>query len=141
MSSGFVMRSTCVSGETESEVLPPLLRAVIADALREALDLGLPVRRDRLEERDEVRRADDVDAAREHVRREREPDERRVAAVAPAVDGDLVLLRDLLGHRPADGVEQVVVHLRGPLLVGGVDELLPEARRASVVHAQHGVPA
>ena len=40
-----------------------------------------------------------------------------------------------------DGVEQVVVHLAGPLAVGGVDEILAEAGRAAVVDAEHRIAA
>ena len=76
---------------TLGQQLLAFLGARIADARGELFEERLPVRRDRREQRLQVRRADDVDAARERVGREREADERRVAAVRTAVDGDLVL--------------------------------------------------
>ena len=45
------------------------------------------------------------------------------------------------GDRPVDGVDQVVVHLAGPLVVAGGGEGFAEAGRAAVVHLQHRVAA
>ena len=53
----------------------------------------------------------------------------------------LLRVGDLFLDGPVDGVDQVVVHLAGPLLVAGVDEFLAEAGRAAVVDAQHRVAA
>ena len=44
-------------------------------------------------------------------------------------------------HRQFYGVEQVVVHLAGPLAVAGVEELLAVAGRAAEVDLKHGVAA
>ncbi len=141
ISSGFLILLDERQRRALVEELLALLGRVVADAVLEHLHHRRPVRRDRLEQRDEVRRADDVDAAGEHVGRERQADERGVAAVAAAHDGDLVRVGDLLLDGPVDGVDQVVVHLAGPLLVAGVEELLAEAGRAAEVDAQHGVAA
>ena len=92
-------------------------------------------------QRHQVRRPDEVDAAREHVGRHRQADQRRVAAVAAARDRDLVLRRDAAVDRPRHRVEQVVVHLAAPLVVGGVEELLAEAGRAAEVDLEHRVAA
>ena len=42
---------------------------------------------------------------------------------------------------PIDGVDEVVVHLAGPLLVSGVEELLAEALGPAVVDAEDRVAA
>ena len=82
-----------------------------------------------------------LDGAGERVRRERRPDQRRVAAVAAAHDRHLLRVGVALLDGPVDGVDQVVVHLAGPLAVAGVEELLAEAGRAAEVHLQHRVAA
>jgi hypothetical protein len=50
-------------------------------------------------------------------------------AVARAVDGDPLWIRDLLRDRPVDRVDEVVMHLGAPLEIRGVDERLAEAAR------------
>jgi hypothetical protein len=117
---------------TREQELLPVLGAVIADPLREVLDLALPVRRDRLEERREVRRTDDVDPAREEVGRERETDERRVSAVAAAQDRDLVLGRDVLADRPPDRIDEIVVVATRAATLNGV-WFRPERARMRIV--------
>ena len=121
------------------EETPPLLGRVIARPHLPDRLPRLPVGRDRLEQRDDVRDADVVDGARELLGREGQADERRIAAVASAEDRHALGIGDSLGDRPVDGVDQVVVHLAGPLEVGGVDERFAKARRAAEVHAEHGV--
>ena len=100
----------------------------------------LPVGREALDQRDEIRRADDVDAARERVGRERQAHQRRVATVRSAHDRDLVLLREAVVG-PLHRVDEIVVHRPCELHVRDVDELLAEAGRAAVVGWQYGVTA
>ena len=95
--------------------LAPCLGARIADAAGQVLEERRPVGRDGRQQRLEVGRADDVDAAAEHVRREGEARQRGIAAVGAAHDGDAARVGDALLHGPCDGVEQVVVHLAAPL--------------------------
>jgi hypothetical protein len=62
----------------------------------------------------------------------------------PSQDADAAAHRtsgDAVPDGPVDGVDEIVVHLGGPFLVAGVDELLAEAGRAAEVHAQHRVAA
>ncbi len=77
----------------------------------------------------------------ERVGREGKPDERGIAAVAASHDRDVFGIGDFFFHGPAHRVEQVVVHLGGPLLIAVVRELFAEAGRAAIVHAQHRIAA
>ena len=121
--------------------LAPRLGARIADPPGQVLEERRPVGRDGRQQRLQIGRADDVDAAAEHVRREGQARQRGVAAVGAAHDGDAGRIGDALLHRPGDGVEQVVVHLAAPFEVAGVDERLAEAGRAAEVDGQHGPAA
>ena len=141
ISSGFGMAPAACSGERSLQQLAPRLGARIADPPGQVLEERCPVGRDGRQQRLQVGRADDVDAAAEHLGREGEARQRRVAAVGAAHDGDAVRVGDALLHRPVDGVEQVVVHLAAPFEVAGVDERLAEAGRAAEVDRQHGLAA
>ena len=78
----------------------------------------------------------------EHLRREGESDQGRVTAVTAAHDRHPVPgRRSFLVHRPADDVDQVVVHLARPLPVAGVHERLAEAVGSAVVDRDHRVAA
>ena len=92
-----------------------------------------PSRRDRLDEGLQVRRADDINRAAEHVGRERGADQGGVAAVGAAGDRHPLPVDAALPDDVLDRVDEVVVHGRRPLLVAGVEEILPVAGRAAVV--------
>ena len=114
----------------------------VADARVEDRPDGLPVGRDRGEQRRDAGRADDVDAGRVEVRREGEAGERGVAAVRAAHDADAVGVGDALLDEPLRAVGQVVLHgARAPLAVARVEVVFAVARRAAEVGLQHGVAA
>src|SRR5262249_1723726 len=56
-------------------------------------------------------------------------------------DRHLLRISDALIDSPLYGVDQVVVHLAGPLAVASVEELLAEAGGAAIIHLKHGVAA
>ena len=89
------------------------------------MDLRRPVRRDGLDQSDNARGANDVHAASERVRGERQTNQRGVASVTAAVDADSIRIRITLAHRPFLGVQQIVMHGAAPLTVAGIEELLP----------------
>ena len=106
----------------------------VADLAKQVVAHRAPVGGNRVEERLDVRRTDDVDAARVQIGREREAREARVPAVAAAVDADLFLVGDARVDRPAHRVGQVVLHRAdAPLAVALVQELLAEARARAIV--------
>ena len=102
---------------------------------------GLPVGRDVLSEGHEVGDAEQIDGAGKARWREGGADQRRIAAIARAIDRHARGLGDALTHGPVDGIEQVGMYAARPFAVAGIDERLAEAGRASVVHAQHVVAA
>ena len=114
----------------------------IADMLVEiTLEAGPPVSGEALHQRLEIRRPDDIDAAGEAVGGEGDAHQRRIAAIAAAHDRDLVGGRHPGLHRIVDRVEQVLVHLARPFADAGVDEALPEPRRAAIIDAHHRIAA
>ena len=112
-------------------MLPQELFAFVGRKIGEASfehgHVGEPILRHVLHQRHEIRRAAFVDAASEYIGREGEADQRGVAAVAATDDGDFVGIGNFLFDGPIHGVDQIVVHLSGPLFVGGVGELFSEA--------------
>src|SRR5216683_3130039 len=96
-------------------------------------DHGCPVRRDRLDEGLQVRRAHDVDGAAEEIRGERGAREGRVAAVRAAVDRYPPGIRPALADGERYGLDEVVLHPAAPLPVAGVDERLAVTGRAAEV--------
>ena len=129
-----------VAGPGERRPLPHelLLGVGVPDPGVELGDHRRPVRRDRLDEGLEVRRADDVDRAGEDVGGEGGADQGGVAAVGAAEDGDPIGVGVALVDHVLHGVDEVVVHLGAPLAVAGVDEVLAVAGGAPEVdlHAQ-----
>ncbi len=113
----------------------------VADAALELVQQRHPVRGDRLEQGEQVGRSHDIDRAGEHVRRERRPDQRRVAAVRATVDRHLGGIGIPLGDHVLHGVHQVVVHACAPLLVARVEELLAVPGRAAEVDLNAQVSA
>jgi hypothetical protein len=113
----------------------------VSDAAVQHRQHRRPVVRDRLEEREEVRRAHDVDGAPEDLGREGRSDERGIAAVRPAEDADALAVDPSLVDHVRHRVEQVVVHRAGPLLVARVEEGLAIAGRAAVVDLHADVAA
>ncbi len=101
----------------------------------------LPVRRDRLEERQEVRRPDDGDARGVDVGGEGDAGEGGVAAVGAAHDRDLLRVGDPLLHEVLHAPREVVLHQVAPLVVPGVEELLAVAGGAAEVGGEDGVAA
>ena len=141
ISSGLVIRRQRVQRRPLLQQLAALLGAGIADAAGQILEECGPIGRYRRQQRLEVGRADDVDAAAEHLRCKGEPGQRGIAAVGAAHDGDAPAIGNSLLHRPLHGVDQVVMHLAAPLQVAGVEECLAEAGGAAEIHRQHGIAA
>ena len=133
------MFCTYVSGDRSFSSVLTGVGSRIANTAEHLLLKRFPVGRDRSEQRVEVRGSHNGDTAGEAIGRIGHTPERRVAAVGAAVDRDLVALRDAVADRPVDAVDQVVVHLAAPLLVGLVDEVLPETGGAAEVHLQRRV--
>jgi len=118
---------------------PPLFGAVVANAHGEQFDHRLPVRRNRLQQRDQVRRPNDVHATGEHLRVERQPGQRRVAAKTATHDRHARRVGDTLGDGPLHAVLLIFQYLAAPLEVAGVGERLAEAGGRAEVDRQHGV--
>ena len=137
ISSGFVMLPAMLTRRALPQQLLAGFRPRIADAAAQRLVEGRPIGRDGRQQRLQVGRPDDIDAAAEHLRREGEAGQRRIATVRAAHDGDAVAAGDAVGHRPFDRIDQVVVHLAAPFQVAGIDERLAESGRGAEVHRQH----
>ena len=139
ISIGIRMSSTRDSGERSHSRSDSVSGS--PDPALELVQQRHPVRRDRLEQGEQVGRADHVDGAGEHVGREGRSDQGRVAAVGATVDRHLGGVGvALIDHMP-DRVHQVVVHPRAPLLVAGVEELLAVSGRAAEVDLNAQVAA
>lgn len=117
------------------------LRGIAYETIKGALEERAPVCREGLDQRDERRGAYVVHRAREDLRRERDADQRRVAAVGSSVDRHLLRIGDPLIGGPLHPIDEVVVHGAGELLHGRVVERLPVAGGAPVVDLEHGVAA
>ena len=140
-SSGVLILAAELSGDWRIELGLALGRLRVAHPLVEDDAAGLPVRRDRVEQRDQVRRRHDRDGGAVDVGREGDAGERRVAAVRAAHDADALRVGDALGDQVLHAPGDVVLHLVAPLLVAGVEELLAVAGRAAEVRLQHRVAA
>ena len=116
-------------------------RLRIAHAFVEADAARLPVRRNRVEQCDEVRGAHDRNRSRIKIGRERDTRECRVTAVRAAHDANALWVGDSLRHQMLHAPGDVVLHLVAPLLVPCVQELLAVAGGGPEVRHQHGVAA
>ena len=123
------------------ELRPAFAASRVAHALGKDLADRLPVGRDRFEQRDQVRRADDGDARGVEVGREGDAGQGRVAAVGAAHDADALRVGDAFRDQMLHAPGEVVLHLLAPLVVAGVEELLAVAGRAAEVRLQDGVAA
>src|SRR3989441_3387904 len=97
--------------------------------------------RDAPHQRDEVRRTEETHAASEDVRRERHADECGIAAVTATENADASRIGVSLMNRPVQPVEQISMHLPGPLAIARVQILLSVTGRAAEVDLQHAVAA
>src|SRR5205085_1348502 len=75
------------------------------------------------------------------VRRERDAGERRIAAIAPAIDADALRVGDALGDEPARAVGHVVLHAQAPLSEARFPELAAVTGRAAEIHLEDAVAA
>ena len=91
------------------------------------------------QQRSQVRRPDDVDAARERVGCKRQADERRVAAVAAAHDRDRVAPRHVVADGEFDRVEQIVLHRAAPFAVAREHVPLAEADATAKIDLQTSI--
>ena len=94
-----------------------------------------------MNQRFEVRWADDVHAAGKFLRSKRQSCQCRVTAIRTAHDRDPLRIGVVFLDGPIHRVDQVVVHFEAPLFVAGVEEFLSVAGRAAIVHLQAGVAA
>ena len=114
----------------------------IADTLEEHPARRSPVRRDGIEQRDDVRWPDDRHARGIELWCKRHSCERRVAAVGSAHDGNLLGVGDAALNEVFHAVGDVVLHHPGtPLFVSGIQKPLAEPGRAPKVRHQHRVAA
>ena len=113
----------------------------VAHAFVESGEKGGPIRRNRFQQRVQIRGADDVDAAGKRIGRKGDTGERGVAAVTAAHDADFVRVGDALLHRPIFSVEQIGVHGAGPLQIAGIQIFFAIPGRPAKINLQHGVPA
>ena len=123
------------------DLVEPLGLALGADPLLEHRLHRRPVRRNRLKQRADVRRTDDVDAARPELGVAGHARKRRVATVAAAHDREPIRIGPALIDRPLRDVVHVVLHRLVPLAIARIEELLAEAGRAAEVDVQDGVAA
>ncbi|MNX22226.1 hypothetical protein D3C86_522050 [compost metagenome] len=97
----------------------------------------LPVRRNGLHEREQIGHAHIIDRRGIQVRREGDPRQRGVTAVAGAIDADALGVGDALPHQPLHAVRDVVLHLQAPLPEAGLPEVAAVAGGSAEVHLQH----
>src|SRR5262249_15098250 len=114
-------------------------RRGVAHSLGEDFAERFPVRRNRFEQRDQVRRADYRNRRRVNVGRERDAGQRRVTAIRPAHNPDALRIGDAFRDQVFDAPRDVVLLLVAPLVVSGVEEFLAVSGRASEIRLQHGV--
>ena len=105
----------------------------IAKPLIHQLAKGFPIWRDGVHEGEQVGQPHIVHATGEDLRPKRQRRQGGVAALAPPIDAEPLLVRDALPHDPIRTIDQVVEHLATPLAVARVQELLPVPGRAAVV--------
>src|SRR5438552_2595243 len=122
ISSGRAILLTRLSGERSCQELAAVFGGVVAHPHLPQRLPGLPVVRDRRQEGEQIGDAEHVDGAGEFLGREGRADQRRVAAVARAVDGDPLLVGDAALDGPVDRLDQVVVHLAAPFEIGCVNK-------------------
>ena len=121
-----------VSGERSHEEVGVLVRIA-----HEALHHPSPRRRNRLRERDEVERAEDVHRRRPVVGQARHAGEHREAAVRAAEHADPVPIDPVLGMQPLDGMVPVLHVAAAPVALYEPLIRLAVARRAADVRRQH----
>src|SRR4029077_18162779 len=97
--------------------------------------------RNGLQERVQIRWADDVNATSERVRGERHGTQGRISTVASTHDAHFSRLGPARFHRPILAIEKISVHGASPLPVPRVDIFLSVARRPTEIDLQNGVPA
>src|SRR5579864_3254694 len=93
------------------------------------------------QQRVEIRRADDVNAAGKLIRRERQRRQGGVAAKTSAHDADAGRVGVTLRHCPGFCVEEISKHGAGPLTIAGVQERLAVAGRTAEVWLEHSIAA
>ncbi|KAG1451173.1 hypothetical protein G6F57_016235 [Rhizopus arrhizus] len=102
---------------------------------------GLPVRRNGLHEREQVRHAHVVHCGGIEVGRVGHAGQGGVAAVAGAVDADALGVGDAFLDQPLDAVCDVVLHFQAPLPEAGFPKGAAVAGRTAEVHLQHAEAA
>src|SRR5438270_5522416 len=102
---------------------------------------SLPIRRNRIEQRDEIRWPDDRNTCRVDVWRERQSGQRCIAAIAAAEDPDALWIGSALLDEVFHAPSEIVLHLLAPLQIAGIEKLLAIAGGGSEVRLQHGVAA
>ena len=129
-----------IEGRLGLEPLPVGRVVRVAHACVEDPAYGRPVRRNRLEQCEQVRGAHDRNAGRVQLGREGQPGQRGVAPVGAAHDGNVVRIGDATFDQVAHAVRDVVLHhARAPLLVTRVEKSLSVAGRTPEVGLQHGI--
>ena len=102
---------------------------------------GFPVGRNRVEQREQIRRADNIDGRAIQIGGKGDAGQGRVSAVGPAQNPDALRIGDAFVHQIFHAPGEIVLHLRAPLAIAGVEEFLPVARRAAKIRHEHGIAA
>ena len=100
-----------------------LRRARVAHALIKHLANGFPIRRNRIQQRDQIRRPHDVDCCAIEIGSEGDARQGGVAAIGTADNAHPFGIGDALGNHILHTPGQIVLHFAAPLPVAGVQKL------------------
>mmetsp|Transcript_5994 Transcript_5994/g.14183 ORF Transcript_5994/g.14183 Transcript_5994/m.14183 type:complete len:330 (-) Transcript_5994:830-1819(-) len=112
----------------------------ITNLSKHSISEWTPVWWNRIQKSLDVGGSNNVDTTSIQVGSEGQSSQTSISSIGPAIDTDLVLVRNSLVNRPLDRVCQVMLHISdAPLLVTLVQKGLAVSSRAAIVHLQSGV--
>src|SRR5258708_28626347 len=112
----------------------------IAYHLVHHLQLGFPVRRNRVHERDEIGDANVINTGRIQVWRFHETLEHSVATIAASIDAHALWISDSLLTDPVHSIGDVILHRTAPLFKAGFKKFSSVASRSTEIHLQNAIP-
>src|SRR6266404_6297350 len=111
----------------------------IAYHLVHHLQLGFPVRRNRVHEREEIGDANVINTGCIQVWRFDETLEHSVATVAASIDAHALWISDSLLNDPVHSIGDVILHRTAPLFKAGFKKFSSVAGRSPEIHLQNGI--
>src|SRR5260221_7676334 len=111
----------------------------IAYHLVHHLQLGFPVRRNRVHEREEIGDANVINTGRIQVWRFDETLEYSVATIAASIDAHALWIGDSLLNDPVHSIGDVILHRTAPLFKAGFKKFSSVAGRSPEIHLINGI--